>query len=578
MVYSPRLLKLILCVIVACCLASDLNAQKSGRTTRDFPTYGFSFRPLKDWQDIPQSPDDIAAGRIGHFSAEDAVRLPSKNGLGLNVAPSLMVLRETPQAIVTGEESGGLRGRAGREKAPEKTAHDYIISVYGGSLRADEFKLLEAEVSDPKIRKVDSKREGITSYRLIKVVGPNGQEQHEGYDTHFDVFTIQLPNSKIIFIWQYPAFPDSAKKLKKWSSAVRSSMKTFKFDASKIEDFSIEDVPDSDDDYADILSFHQQAVNLTPGWRLLETPSKNYLIKTNCEDRKSISLAIKRLEASRKLFEEDFPPSEPITNVSVVRICNTLEEFKLFSKMTKDGIAGYFRSDTEELVLYFGENSTGLDLTLAVMTHEGFHQYCHFLFNRAAAHRWYDEGHGDYYGAFKLVGSRLKPNEDMKGGLARIPEIKRMIANGDVAPLSEHLRYTHPEWQSQGPSGVSCYAQSFTIIYFLREGTRGRVSSKYFKKEYKDIIPNYIASLHAGYVKSYADYVEDQEGNLKTELEADADEKIIDNLKERISQPWSYLGDEARKLISDKAIDDSWGKIDEDEFEKNWLNYINNEL
>ena len=117
-----------------------------------------------------------------------------------------------------------------------------------------------------------------------------------------------------------------------------------------------------------------------------------------------------------------------------------------------------------------------------------------------------------------------------------------------------------------------------TLTRELREGSRGRVSSKYFKKEYKDIIPNYIASLHAGYVKGYADYVEEQEENLKTALEADADEEIIDNLKERISKPWLYLDSEEKRTISYKAIDDSWGKIDESEFEKNWLNYIDNEL
>ncbi len=75
-----------------------------------------------------------------------------------------MVLRDTPQEAVTEEDTGGLRGRAGREQAAEKTVHDYIISVYGGSLRKDEFKLLEAEVSDPKIKKVDAQREEITSY------------------------------------------------------------------------------------------------------------------------------------------------------------------------------------------------------------------------------------------------------------------------------------------------------------------------------------------------------------------------------------------------------------------------------
>ena len=79
-------------------------------------------------------------------------------------------------------------------------------------------------------------------------------------------------------------------------------------------------------------------------------------------------------------------------------------------------------------------------------------------------------------------------------------------------------------------------------------------------------------------MKGYADYVEEQEENLKTALEADADEEIIDNLKERISKPWIYLDPEVKRTIAYKAIDDSWGKIDEAEFEKNWLNYIDNEL
>lgn len=563
---TSRLLKLILGIVIACCLSSDLSAQKQGRTTRDFPNYGFSFRPLRDWQDIPQAPDSIAKGYVGHFAADYTVRVSVEGNRSIYVKPDLLILRETPQESLTESKAGGLRGRVSKEKAAAKDIHDYVISVHGGNLRRDEFKLLEPTVSDPKIKKVSSKREEITSYYI---------EGGLGYDTRFDVYTIQLPNEKLIFIWSYPSA--DKKDLKKWSKNVHAAMKTFKYDPDSIDKFDSDAAPDSNDEYDSIVAFHEKEVAQTPGWRLIETRSKNYLIKTNCDDRKSISLVIKRLEASRRLYEEDFPPKEKITNVSVVRICNTREEFNMFSG-TSAGVAGYFSPSSEELVLFFGENSTGLDLTLSVMSHEGFHQYGHFLFNRSSPHQWFGEGHGDYYGAFKMLGSKLKAGEDMKGGLARLPEIKRMIENGDVKPMAEHVRYTHREWQSQGPSNVSCYAQSFTLVYFLREGARGRVSSKYFKKEYKDIIPNYLESVISGYEEAYAEHVAESEEQLELLVEADADEELIESLKKKIAEPWKYLDRQVEKQLRRVAIEESWGEIDEDEFHKNWLAFVENEL
>ncbi|MFT7516584.1 MAG: hypothetical protein ACI84O_000367 [Myxococcota bacterium] len=563
---TSRLLKFIFGMIIACCLSSDLIAQKQGRVTREFPSYGFSFRPLRDWKDIPQAPDDIARGRVGQFSADDSVRVSVEGNRGILVTPTLMILRDVPQAAVTEEKAGGLRGRVSKEKSAERTVHDYVISMYGGSLRKDEFKLLVPEESDPKIRKMEAKRQEITSYFISGGLG---------YDTRFDVYTIQLPNEKLIFVWNYPG--GDRKDLNKWSKNVQAAMKTFKYDPDSVTSFDSNAAPDSNDEYDSILAFHEKEVAQTPGWRLIETKSKNYLIKTNCDDRKSISQAIKRLEASRRVYEEDFPPKQKITNVSVVRICNTREEFGMFSGMG-DGVAGYFSPGSEELVLFFGENSTGLDLTLSVMSHEGFHQYGYFLFNRANPHQWFGEGHGDYYGAFKMTGSKLKPGEDMKGGLARLPEIARMIENGDIKPMAEHVRYSHSEWQNQGPSGVSCYAQSFTLVYFLREGAHGRISSKYFKKEYKDIIPNYLASVIDGYEAAYAEHVFESEAQLKLLVEADADEELIEALEKKIAEPWNYLDRQVEAQLRRVAIEESWGKIDEDEFHKNWLAFVENDL
>jgi hypothetical protein len=565
MIGTSRLLKLILALVVACAATADIYAQKQGRETREFSAYGFSFRPLRDWTDIPMSPDNISSGIIGQFSAEDTVRVKAEGTDGLLVTPGLTVLLELPKQAVTENQSGGLRGRVSEEQSAERTVHERIIKVHGASLRRDEFKLLEPSESDPKIKKVEATRQEIKSL----FIGGN-----YAYDTHFDVYTIQLADSKVVFVWNYPADP---KRNKKWRLAARAAMKTFKYDPESVENFNSDAAPDSNSDYDKILEFHKQEVAQTSGWRLIETRSKDYIIKTNCEDKKSINAAIKRLEASRKLYEEDFPPTEEITNVSVVRICATADEFQMFSGMG-GGAAGYFSPSTQELVLYFGENSNGLDFTLAVMSHEGFHQYGFFLFHNASPHQWFGEGHGDYYGAYKLVGSKLVGQKDMKGGLSRVPEIQKMIAEGTVKPLSEHIRYTHQEWQTQGPSGVSCYAQSFSLIYFLREGARGKVSSKYFKKAYKNIIPDYMTSLMEGYTKAIAERKAEAEEELKTLVESDAEEGMIANRKKIVAAPWKYLDQQVERTLRRDAIEASWGKIDEEEFEKNWLAFVVDEL
>jgi hypothetical protein len=282
-----------------------------------------------------------------------------------------------------------------------------------------------------------------------------------------------------------------------------------------------------------------------------------------------------RLEASRKLYEEDFPPESPIKEVSIVRICATQEDFNTYGQ-TGGGVAGYFNPRSEELVLYFPQGSA--KMTMSVMTHECFHQYCHFLFERSAAHRWFDEGHGDYYGAWKMRGRKLVPNDDMDLGLARTPEIKRMLREGTVKPLSKHIRFNHPEWQGQGPSNVSCYAQSFSIIYFLREGARGRVKSSYWKKEYAQIIPNYIKTLNDGFRGAYGEIREDAQNSLD-DLDADEVEgKAGDSLRERLKSPWDYLGLRDKLDIWEAAMEASWGLVDENEFEERWKEFVMKEM
>lgn len=537
------------------------QAQKNGTKVRPFPAYGFEFKPLKDFKDVPVREDLERRNVIGVLQSEKGVYVKMEGNRVQPVEPIVYVTQIFPKAAVTESDSdsddsgggGGLRGRVGREAPKEVTSTEYILELFGGALRADEFRSVEPEIDDEfKAKGVVGKRE---EYETFFVTGG------AAFDAIFDVYTFQMPDYKVMFIWTYPA---EEKTRKKWSKAVAKAMKSFKVTETE----SMAEEVGASDSYEKIIAFQQSKVDQTPGWELIEVDSKRYVLVTNMDDKKKIKMVIKRLEASRDLFEEDFPPQEEITAVSVVRICATLDDFSTYSGMGA-GVAGYFSPSTEELVLYFDPDS-GEDLTLSVMTHEAFHQYCHFLFDRSEAHRWFDEGQGDYYGAFKMVGSKLKPNEDMKGGLSRVPEIKQMLKDKTYKPLSKHIRFSHQEWQTQGPTNVSCYAQSFSIVYFLREGARGRVSKKYWKDEYADIIPNYVRVLNQGYQEAY----NEGRGEIEEQIDAleEAGEDIPDWLRERLSHP--DVDQQQKQEIWAKAMGESWGKIDESEFEERWIEYV----
>ena len=560
------LLSLLILLVASFALAPEAQAQKSSNKYRPFPAYGFEFKPLKDWSDSAVQDREKQAGVIGKFESIKGVGVKFQNNTRGNVTCDLRVLKIDPRQATTDDTRGGggsLRGRIGRE-VQERSSKEYIKMIYGQALREKEFAEVQAEVSSIKSKSVVGKREEYVTF----VVFTNA-----ALDMVFDVYTFQMPSYEVVFLWLYPADP---KIRKKWSKAVEKSMKTFRFDVEDIETTSIRSV-NAESDYDDLVEFHENDVAQTPGWRLVETPSKEYLIKTNSDNKKNINEVIKRLEASRRLFEQDFPPPAPIESISVVRICGSEKDFHLYGG-TSGGTAGWFSPGSEELVLYFGENGTAS--TMSVMTHEAFHQYCHFLFNRSEAHRWFDEGHGDYYGAFKMKGSKLVPEDDMKGGLSRLPLLKTMIREGTYKPLRRHVRFDHGEWQTQGPGNTGCYSQSFGLIYFLREGTRGKVKKKYWKEEYADIIPNYMKYLDEGYKEIYATIKEEAEEQVQLLTDNDGDFELIESAKAAVERPWDFLHlyPQAKNEIWAKAMGESWGKIDEIEFEERWLEYVDDEL
>jgi len=556
---TPRTVLILAAAWALAGLAPEAAAQKPGTKFRDFPAMGFKFKPLAEWLDVPTNPDDAARNIVGQLQAERGEYVKtSEDGDRVQWRSQLFVFRINPPVAITdgGKEGGDLRGGVAREQGKEETLRELIQSIAGG-LREAEFKEVVPEVEEIKLNKSwIMRREVYTTF----IVGNTGVAM----DIVYDCWLLPMTGFKVAFVWDYPA---SVRK--DWSKAVEKSMKSIRLSEAMEEVAALTE----SSSYEEMKQFHEAEVAQTPGWRLVETPRKQYLIKTNEADNKKINEVIKRLEASREVFEEDFPPAQPIEHVSVVRVCATEEEFHQYGD-TPPGVAGWFNPRSTELVLFFS-NDMGGDAVLEVMTHEGFHQYCHFLFGEMEAHRWFDEGTGDYYGGFDLKGGKLVTDANMSGGLRRIDEIKEMLTNGTYKPISVHIRFDHGSWQSQGPSNVSGYAQSWSIIYFLRQGMRGKVSSKYWKKEYAEILPNYIRELAAGWDAAKEKALKEVAENFEKEKEhmSEEDRKAAEANIARIVE-WVLKDDKTRDEVWARAMGESWGKIDEYEFEERWKAYV----
>lgn len=384
-------------------------------------------------------------------------------------------------------------------------------------------------------------------------------------DWYVETWTFTLSHADIVLVY----LSEKERFDKKWRATLDSSGKSFQAIERKATD---EIVLGKGATYEQQLAKAAADAKVTPGWRALSTPSKKFIIVTNCEKPQFIDEVIKRLEGSRIIFEIDYPPPPGFDAVSIVRICGSEEEFHRYGG-TGGGVAGWFSPESTELVLFDAVN-TDRNATYAVVVHESFHQYCHFLFEQAEAHRWFDEGHGDYYGGLEFKTARPKITTRMPPGLNRLDVIREMVREGTYKPIKDHVNYDHGSWQRQGPSNVSCYGQSWSIIYYLRQGAEGNVPRKVWKKEYADIIPNYVRVLSEGYRAAF----EEIRARRRKEAEAKGNDPAEIDLRVNRMQIRLAFGEGRQAEIWKAAMDASWGQIDFDEFEQNWLAFVEDHL
>lgn len=536
-------------------LSAPAFGQKLGRGKYEDKDLGFQLKTLKDWSFTPLDDRKVAGGLVLKMSADKALNVKVAGNQIMQFNFGMQAYRlDQPEATTGGESTGGLRNRVNKET--KRPTVEELIPKWYSDLR-DFKEYMDEPFDGPEEKKITK---GLVArhvtYRAFHA---------EGFEILLDTWTFPTNDYDIAFVWIVAE--DDAKKYLK---AYEKSMKSFRLIEKKEE--KMEKVA-GDGDYGSFLSYTQEKAAKTPGWRVLEVPSKRFLLVTSSEDNRFLKDVTSRLEKSIDLYEKDFPPVIKTEFVSIVRVCGTHEEFMRYGD-TSPNTAGYFNPGSKELVIYDNKERNRNE-TFAVMSHEAFHQYCHFLFNEAEAHRWFDEGQGDYYGCFDMDKRIPKVTAHMPGGLDRLPHIKSMLKADNYVPISRFIRMDHSQWYNNNSSynGIASYAQSWSMVYFLRQGMRGKVPGKYWEKEYANIIPNYTKHLFAGYaetraaVQSEIDEIIEKAGGENAIPPEDL--KRLRNIR---------VDKEAKSKIWNKATAESWGKVDIEAFEENWKAFVSEDL
>ncbi|MEZ5979072.1 MAG: hypothetical protein R3F34_12725 [Planctomycetota bacterium] len=202
--------------------------------------------------------------------------------------------------------------------------------------------------------------------------------------------------------------------------------------------------------------------NLVRGWKAEDT--ENYIFIFDTKDEKLLRKLMKDIEAIREEYIALFPPAGPLTAVSTVRICKSLDEYHQYGG--PEGSGGYWNSQAKELVFFDYEDEkgegrgSGTANTLIVLYHEAFHQYIFYSVGELAPHSWYNEGTGDYFSGAKITGGKFK---GIDVNPWRIEYIQEQLRNGVYIPWKQISRYEQAEYYNPAKVGL-CYAQGWSMI------------------------------------------------------------------------------------------------------------------
>ncbi len=186
------------------------------------------------------------------------------------------------------------------------------------------------------------------------------------------------------------------------------------------------------------------------------------------------------LEHVYAVYEKVFPKIEKDDILFPVIVYKDNAEYVASGSPPNTG--GYFSPLVKKLVFFWMGDAKVQD-TLMVLYHETFHAFLDYYLEDAT--QWFNEGHGDYFGAWKWDDANKKMM--CRTNWWRLDGIKAAIRNGSFTPVKELLQMTQAEMYGRNV-GVN-YAEAWSIVYFMWNYANGK---------YAGVLRNYFFEMQKG--------------------------------------------------------------------------------
>ncbi len=303
----------------------------------------------------------------------------------------------------------------------------------------------------------------------------------------------------------------------------------------------------------------EQVAKLPPGWESLRT--ERYLFLFNA-DKSFVKEMCEQIEGIRDEYERLYPPDAPIEAISIVRVCDSAEDY--YGYGGPRGSGGYWSSGAKELVFF---DMRPREATLSVLRHEAFHQYIYYFYGELAPHSWYNEGHGDYFAGAKLTGTgRVKKYGKAPGGFDRsgiIKEAVRLLSQGKsdreggCPNLKDLMRFHQSEFYASHRRSV-CYAAGWAVVHMLRESRR-------LDDKWEKILPEYLDFLLQARHEAAEKIRDKAVGDWKKQDEDDRGEPPSDDPAVYYTlTSTTDVQDRAYELTFEEWTDDDWADFEEE--------------
>jgi len=254
--------------------------------------------------------------------------------------------------------------------------------------------------------------------------------------------------------------------------------------------------------------------SLAKGWQAVDT--ENYVIVHHTKSVGLIKRIARDIEAMRTFYMGLFPPTGDVDKVSVLRLCQTKQEYHQYGGPPNTG--GYWHPGNEELVLFdysytqkkltakqkkaMGGRKLSSKDSMLVLRHEAFHQYIFYAIGEFSPHDWFNEGYGDYFSGAIVHGNTGRVAK-VQPSPWRIHRAKDMCEFGKgFLPLDKILKAERATFYNRSRIG-DYYAGAWSFVYFLKESKEAKAHPKWSKmlQTYFDA----VADCYADAIKEFGE-------------------------------------------------------------------------